>query len=160
MSGSPERPGAAALVRPEMIDEAVALLKRLGHPMRLQIVCRLVEGEMSVAEMEEELGLRQPSLSQQLGELRNAGIIEARRKAKNVVYRLADTKAERLVATLHALFCPDRAPQAKTAAPPRPVALGPFLGAAVFAKVGLLAADNDTPRTPSTGSTPADRDLR
>ena len=160
MSGKGDMPGAAAPARPEMIEEAVSLLKRLGHPMRLQIVCRLVEGEMSVAEMEDELGLRQPSLSQQLGELRNAGIIEPRREAKNVVYRLADTKAERLVETLHALFCPDRALPAKTAARPRPVALGPFLGAAVFARVGLLAADNDTPRTPSTGSTPADRDLR
>ncbi|MAU96572.1 MAG: transcriptional regulator [Fulvimarina sp.] len=143
MSGAAERPGAAALAQPEMIEEAVSLLKRLGHPSRLLIVCRLIEGEMSVAEMEDELGLRQPSLSQQLGELRNAGIIEPRREAKNVVYRLADAKAERLVETLHGLFCPDQPPPVRAAKPPRPVALGKFLGAAVFAKVGLMAADND-----------------
>ncbi|MCE7030184.1 ArsR/SmtB family transcription factor [Jiella avicenniae] len=150
MSGPAERPGAAALARAEMIEEAVSLLKRLGHPTRLLIVCRLVEGEMSVAEMEDELGLRQPSLSQQLGELRNAGIIEPRREAKNVVYRLADPKAERLVATLHALFCPAgiEAPALATR-PSRPLPLGPFLGAAVFAKVGLLAAANDDPHTPA-----------
>ena len=143
MSGAAERPGAAALAQPDMIEEAVSLLKRLGHPSRLLIVCRLIEGEMSVAEMEDELGLRQPSLSQQLGELRNAGIIEPRREAKNVVYRLADAKAERLVETLHGLFCPDQPPPVRAAKPPRPVALGKFLGAAVFAKVGLMAADND-----------------
>ena len=142
----------AGLSRPEAIDEAVTLLKRLGHPSRLLIVCRLIEGEMSVAEMEDELGLRQPSLSQQLGELRNAGIIAPRREAKNVVYRLADAKAERLVETLHALFCPGGLP-AKTTPAPRPVALGPFLGAAVFAKVGLLSADNDDPATRSTVAT-------
>lgn len=143
-----------ALSRPEAIEDAVTLLKRLGHPSRLLIVCRLVEGEMSVAEMEEELGLRQPSLSQQLGELRNAGIIEPRREAKNVVYRLADPKAERLVETLHALFCPKGVPApVKAARPPRPTTLGPFLGAAVFAKVGLLSADNDMAATQGTVST-------
>lgn len=138
-----------ALSRPEAIEDAVALLKRLGHPSRLLIVCRLIEGEMSVAEMEEELGLRQPSLSQQLGELRNAGIIEPRREAKNVVYRLADPKAETLVETLHALFCPAGAPT-NAARLPRAVALGQFLGAAVFAKVGPFSADNNTPTTQGT----------
>ncbi|ORE95158.1 ArsR family transcriptional regulator [Aurantimonas sp. 22II-16-19i] len=152
MSDPSPKTAFEALSRPEAIEDAVTLLKRLGHPSRLLIVCRLVEGEMSVAEMEEELGLRQPSLSQQLGELRNAGIIEPRRKAKNVVYRLADPKAERLVETLHALFCPAGVPASvKAAMPPRPVSLGPFLGAAVFARVGLLSADNDEPATRRSG---------
>ena len=154
MSDRNARSAFQALSRPEAIEDAVTLLKRLGHPSRLLIVCRLIEGEMSVAEMEDELGLRQPSLSQQLGELRNAGIIEPRREAKNVVYRLADAKAETLVETLHALFCPAGvAAPAKAARPPRPTTLGPFLGAAVFAKVGLFSADNDTPTTQGTVST-------
>lgn len=142
---------ARPLPDPEVIEDAVALLKRLGHPMRLAIVCRLIEGEMSVAEMESELRLRQPSLSQQLGELRNGGIIEPRREAKNVVYSLADPKAASIVATLHALFCAGGTP-APVAALPRK-GLGRLNGAAVFARVGAvarLAGDDPSEGTPAT----------
>jgi len=138
--------GTGALSRPDAIDEAASLLKRLSHPSRLAIVCRLVEGEMSVAEMESELGLRQPSLSQQLGELRTAGIIAPRREAKNVVYSLADDKAARVVATLHELFCAEDAPAVrKTPTTDRPaVSLGRMMGAAVFANVQPLATGENS----------------
>jgi DNA-binding transcriptional ArsR family regulator len=47
---------------------------------RLMIACVLLDGERSVGDLEAEPGLRQPSLSQQLAELRDSGIVEARRK--------------------------------------------------------------------------------
>ena len=53
--------------------EVAALLKTLAHPARLMIVCTLVEGEYSVGELEEGLDIHQPTLSQQLGVLREAG---------------------------------------------------------------------------------------
>lgn len=145
IDGTETRLGTGALSHPDAIDEAASLLKRLSHPGRLAIVCRLVEGEMSVAEMESELGLRQPSLSQQLGDLRTAGIIAPRREAKNVVYALADEKAARIVATLHELFCAEDAPVVrKTKTTDRPaVALGRLMGAAVFAHVQPLATSED-----------------
>ncbi|MBP0616889.1 ArsR/SmtB family transcription factor [Jiella mangrovi] len=148
MSGRNGAETAAGFGQAEVIEEAVSLLKRLGHPARLLIVCRLVEGEMSVAEMEEQMGLKQPSLSQQLGELRNAGIISPRREAKNVFYRLADHKAEKLVELLHALFCPNGAPAAFGQADlSMPANLAPQLGAAVFARTGITAQPG-TPEDP------------
>ncbi|TKB31302.1 MAG: helix-turn-helix transcriptional regulator, partial [Mesorhizobium sp.] len=46
--------------------EVAALLKTLAHPMRLMLVCTLVEGEHSVNQLEDELNIHQPNLSQQL----------------------------------------------------------------------------------------------
>jgi len=80
-------------------------LKNLCHPHRLMIVCALVEGELGVGDLEHGLAIRQPSLSQHLGSLREAGIISGRKAGKTVFYRLNDPRAAKLVETLHAVFC-------------------------------------------------------
>ena len=69
------------------------------------MACALVEGERSVRELEDLLGIRQPGLSQQLAELRDAGMIVGRKEGKAVFYRLADPKVKALIGTMHALFC-------------------------------------------------------
>ena len=88
----------------QSVDEASELLKALANPNRLSIFCMLLEGERSVADIETELGIRQPTLSQQLGELREAGLVATRRDAKHVYYRVADDRAGRIVATLREVF--------------------------------------------------------
>ena len=121
------------------LASAVAMLKKLAHPSRLAILCRLVEGDASVAELENELGLHQPGLSQQLAELRNVGMIAPRRNAKSVTYSVVDENVAALVMTLHRMFCGDDlrrencAPRRnETSSAPSPA---PLLGAAVFAVV-------------------------
>lgn len=85
--------------------EAADFLKSMAHPSRLMITCALVDGERSVAELEELLGIRQPGLSQQLAELREAGCIVGRRESKNVFYSLADGRIGDFITTMHRLFC-------------------------------------------------------
>lgn len=89
-------------MRSPVIDAAAAAatLKVLGNETRLQIVLRLLRGELAVSDMERELGLRQPNLSQQLGELRDAGLVVGRRESKSVIYSLAGPAQERLVTAL------------------------------------------------------------
>jgi DNA-binding transcriptional ArsR family regulator len=87
------------------VGDASEFLKKLSNPNRLLIVCALVDGERSVRALEDGLGLRQPALSQQLAELREAGLIASRRDGKTVHYRLADPRVERFVETMHQLFC-------------------------------------------------------
>ena len=84
------------------IDAAAASerLRALANPARLRIVLHLLDGERAVGDLELTLGLRQPGLSQQLGELRDAGFVVARREAKSVYYRLADDNQRRLVQAL------------------------------------------------------------
>lgn len=87
------------------LDEASAFLKKLSNPDRLLVACTLVEGERSVRELEDALGIRQPGLSQQLAALREAGLIVGRKEGKQVFYRLADPRVETFMHTMHDLFC-------------------------------------------------------
>lgn len=82
---------------------AATLLRALAHPMRLQILFRLLEGEVAVSGFETELGLKQPSLSQQLALLREARLVSTKRESKSVVYRLADERVPVMLATLRAV---------------------------------------------------------
>lgn len=134
-------------VTPEDAEPAAEMLRALANPQRLAIVCTLVEGERAVSELEAGLGIRQPSLSQHLGSLREAGLIVGRREAKAVFYRIGDPRAAELVATLHAIFCAKsgsgaaklsgsaRPPAARRPDPPQPQARM-WGEAAVFARVG------------------------
>lgn len=86
-------------------SEVAALLKTMAHPVRLMLACALAEGEYSVGELEEKLGIHQPTLSQQLGVLREAGVVETRREAKQIFYRLTETKVAELIQALYVIFC-------------------------------------------------------
>jgi DNA-binding transcriptional ArsR family regulator len=85
--------------------EAADFLKKFAHPSRLMVVCALVDGERSVRDLEDTLGIRQPGLSQQLAELRDAGFIVGRKESKSVYYRLADGRVSEFISTMHRLFC-------------------------------------------------------
>jgi ubiquinone/menaquinone biosynthesis C-methylase UbiE/DNA-binding HxlR family transcriptional regulator len=69
-------------------------LRLLADPNRLRILLLLSAEELSVAELQEILGLGQSTISTQLSQLKNAGLIEDRRSGKNNLYRLQATAAE------------------------------------------------------------------
>jgi ArsR family transcriptional regulator len=84
---------------------AVAALKLLANEDRLLLLCQLSQGEMCVSELEVQLGIRQPTLSQQLGVLRIEGVVSTRRQGKNIYYSLADPAMLEIVAVLYRLYC-------------------------------------------------------
>lgn len=88
----------------QSVDDASDLLKTVANPNRLAIVCHLMEKSRSVAQLEEDLGIEQPTLSQQLTYLRNAGIITGTRDARNVVYQIRDRRIRSVILTLRILF--------------------------------------------------------
>jgi len=85
--------------------DAARLLKALANDHRLLILCMLVEGELSVSEMNERLDLSQSALSQHLARLREEGLVETRREAQTIFYRVADGPVQRLIQTLHGIYC-------------------------------------------------------
>ena len=87
------------------VGEASAFLKKLSNPDRLLIACALVDGERSVRELEDALGIRQPGLSQQIAGLREAGLIVGRKDGKQMFYRLSDPRVETFMHTMYGLFC-------------------------------------------------------
>ncbi|TFZ01327.1 ArsR/SmtB family transcription factor [Ramlibacter rhizophilus] len=86
--------------------EAVSKLKLLANQDRLLLLCQLSQGEMCVSELEATLGIRQPTLSQQLAVLRAEGVVATRREGKNIFYAIADGALLEIVALLHRLYCP------------------------------------------------------
>ena len=87
--------------------EASRLLKALSNESRLLVLCFLVEGELSVGELTERVGLSQSALSQHLAKLREEGLVATRKKSQSVFYRVCDPKAEQVLALLHQIYCPE-----------------------------------------------------
>jgi ArsR family transcriptional regulator len=71
--------------------------KALGHPARILILEKLIEGEHSVGELIPEVGLESSHLSQQLGVLRRANLVTTRKEGNSVVYRVADRRLAKLL---------------------------------------------------------------
>lgn len=78
--------------------QLAALMKSLAHPARLQILKVLdEEGEACVCHLETRLGQRQAYISQQLANLREAGLVEDRRDGLNVYYALTPVAISALI---------------------------------------------------------------
>lgn len=88
---------------------AAELMRSLSHPQRLLVLCCLVDGEKSVAELREELDVEQVPMSQQLMRLRADGLVEARREGTTVYYSIVRPEVLTVVGALHAAFCPPSA---------------------------------------------------
>ncbi|WP_215779305.1 metalloregulator ArsR/SmtB family transcription factor [Paludibacterium sp. B53371] len=86
-------------------SKAAALLKSLANEDRLMLPCQLVSGEKAVSELERLTGIRQPTLSQQLGVLRNEGLVATRRDGKWIFYSVASREAMSMLSTLQSLYC-------------------------------------------------------
>ncbi len=86
-------------------DEASRLMKALSNPDRLLLLCQLAQGEKRVGELEELVGIVQPTLSQQLGVLRDEGLVSTRREGKNIYYQIDSAHALAVMAVLYEQFC-------------------------------------------------------
>jgi ArsR family transcriptional regulator len=84
---------------------ACAMLKVLGNPDRLLLLCQLTQGEFCVSDLESTLGILQPTLSQQLGVLREEKLVATRREGKQIYYSLASKEATALLQVLYQLYC-------------------------------------------------------
>lgn len=89
----------------EAADDACALMKVLSNPDRMLLLCQLSEGEKNVGELQELLGIMQPTLSQQLAVLRDEQLVETRREGKNIYYRIASPQALAVLEVLYTTYC-------------------------------------------------------
>lgn len=89
----------------ENASAAESLLKSLANSYRLMVLCHLVNGEMSVGELEKKVGLSQSSLSQHLAKLREQNIVSFRKDGTTVFYQIKDKNALLILENLYAIFC-------------------------------------------------------
>ena len=94
LEGAPFRLSASP-AQPELVAK---YFRALGHPARLQILDVLgTQGERSVSELVEILGLPQPKVSDHLACLRWCGFLDSRREHRAVRYRIADERVMDIV---------------------------------------------------------------
>lgn len=89
----------------DMAAHACELLKAMANEWRLMILCHLSEGEKTVSELQELIGLSQSALSQHLAILRREKIVKSRKHAQSVSYSLSGDEAAKVMQTLHEVFC-------------------------------------------------------
>lgn len=78
--------------------------KTLGHPARIRILEILRDGEASVSELIPQVGLEPSHLSQQLGVLRRAGVVDSRKEGSTVLYSVADPRIFDLLETARGIL--------------------------------------------------------
>ena len=85
--------------------DAADLLKAIANPNRLQILCVLGEGELSVGALNERIPLSQSALSQHLAVLRSDGLVRTRRESQTIYYSVSPGPALDVIHVLHGYFC-------------------------------------------------------
>lgn len=85
--------------------DAAQLLSAMANQKRLMILCLLTQGELTVGEIGEQIGLRQSPLSQHLAKLRERHLVSTRRSGQSIYYSLAATEVTEVLNTLYDLYC-------------------------------------------------------
>jgi ArsR family transcriptional regulator len=81
-------------------EEASRLLKALGHPLRLRLVCGLVREPSCLSRIATELGAPISTLALHLGVLRRAGILTEERNGAEIIFRVGDSRARMIMGAL------------------------------------------------------------
>jgi len=89
-----------------MASHACELLKAMANEWRLMILCHLAEGEKTVSQLQNLLGLSQSALSQHLALLREMDLVKTRREAQTIYYSLPDGPVVRILGVLQDIYCP------------------------------------------------------
>lgn len=109
MTGKKRRPARQDIFeligRGENIRRASDAMQAMAHPVRLKILCLVSNQELPVLEIVEAVGTSQSNVSQHLSVLRQHGILESRKDANRVLYRIADGRILEMIALTRQIFC-------------------------------------------------------
>ena len=89
----------------ENAADAEQFLKLMANKNRLMILCTLNQGELSVTELNQIIPLAQSALSQHLASLRKSNLVETRREAQTIYYRIVDQRVSAMLNALYEMFC-------------------------------------------------------
>ncbi|MGG5886463.1 ArsR/SmtB family transcription factor [Falsiroseomonas sp. HC035] len=95
----------ALIVLEAKAEEAARILAALANAKRLMALCHLLEGEKSVNQLAELVGLAPAALSQHLARMRDLRMVETRRDGQTIHYRLSSPEAAAILETLYRIYC-------------------------------------------------------
>jgi ArsR family transcriptional regulator len=79
------------------MEEASRSFKAISHPLRLNILCVLGVGEMSVQDILDTVGTTQSNVSQHLCLLKDKGIVKSRKEANRVYYSIKNETIKKIL---------------------------------------------------------------
>lgn len=85
-------------------ENTAQLLKLIANANRLIILHLLKSGEASVGDLEQNMRVSQPALSQHLARMRQEGLLEAKRSGQQIFYSIKDDYIMELVILLEQVF--------------------------------------------------------
>lgn len=85
-------------------EQAAKLLKSMGHPSRLMVLCTLMKGEAPVSMLNQVIPLSQSALSQHLAGLRQSGLVDTRREGQVIYYRLKSRAVTGIIEALYRIY--------------------------------------------------------
>lgn len=86
-------------------EEVSALLKALSHPVRLKVLCHVMEDEKTVNELTDFCGISQSAMSQFLTRMKTEGVLQSRREGTFIYHGLADPKLKKLLKAIKEIYC-------------------------------------------------------
>lgn len=86
-------------------EAASRLLLTIGNPVRLMVLCLLLDGELSVGEINAEIELSQSALSQHLAVLKREGLVVSRKDGLLNYYAIADHEVKAVMQCLYHIYC-------------------------------------------------------
>ena len=93
----------------EALSRAAAVIRCLGHPLRLRLLEALETGEKTVSELQDYAGVSQPMASQHLMVLKAHGVVDLRRAGPFAHYWIVEPKVKSILDCIRAGACGERA---------------------------------------------------
>lgn len=91
-------------------SESIAkLFLTLANQKRVQIICKLLDGETSVGDLANTVQLSQSAISQHLSKLRANDIVKTRRDGQIIYYSMRDLGVEKLLECYLKIYHPGKA---------------------------------------------------
>ncbi len=89
----------------DALSRAAAVIRCLGHPLRLRLLEALESGEKTVSELQEYAGVSQPMASQHLMVLKAHGVVDLRRAGPFAYYWIVESKVTSILECIRAGQC-------------------------------------------------------
>jgi len=86
-------------------EDVSRVMKSLSHPVRLKVLCCLMEREQGVNDLAEFCEVSQSGMSQFLKRMKAEGVLDSRREGNFVYYGIADKKLLRLLRAVKDIYC-------------------------------------------------------
>lgn len=91
-------------MKKEVYELQAEICKTLANPKRIEIISALEDGELSVGDLVERLGITKANVSQHLAVLRQRRVVAARRAGVNIYYRINNPKILEACALMRAVL--------------------------------------------------------